>query len=73
MLSLEEAIHFVTKILKVSSNLLLQRNENHMEFLAAILKTAQVRLPFQNVTLVATEPRFRCRYSLFLLLFYIID
>ena len=59
MLSPGEAEEFVRISLKVPSELCSKREQNQIEFLNSVVRAAHVYLPFQNLTLIATEPRCR--------------
>ena len=59
MLSKDEAISFVTDVLKLSAA---KRKEEPLLFIGELIKAFQVTEPFQSITLIATAPESRHRY-----------
>ena len=61
MLSKEEALQFVSKVLEVSSPLEKVAQDPH-QFLKEYMSAFLVKIPFQSASLNAIEPSLRHRY-----------
>ena len=63
MLSVEEAVSFVTDTLNIASPLE-KKAENPSLLLEEIIKRFQANIPWQSVSLVAVKPNLRHKYLL---------
>ena len=60
MVSIEEALYFVTKVLGISDPQEKIARDPH-QFLVEFMPAFQVKVPFQTASLISVPPHMRCR------------